>query len=163
MVGPVLPSDGVSTTAKSEKPKHRQVPLWVPIVAVMAASPLIYAGVFAVGDYITTHTTVTVDLVSWAVNYDGGTEYFISCQTAGSFGSCPTHVTPGSNYATSVFISGYFAGKNASLTAPSPFDLRSTTPNLPALVLSVGLTIGVNLTLPSSPGEYSFTGAVIFS
>jgi hypothetical protein len=163
MSGPVSPSYGALITAKGEQRRHRQVPLWVLIVAVMAASPLIYAGVFAIGDYITTHTTVTVDLVSWAVPVGGGTEYIISCQTVASIGNCPYPASPGSNYALSVFLSGYFEGKNVSLTAPSPFHLRSTAPDLPALVSSAGLTIGVNLTLPSSPGEYSFTGAVIFS
>ncbi|MGD0589153.1 MAG: hypothetical protein ABSA63_10265 [Thermoplasmata archaeon] len=129
----------------------------------MAASPFITAGVFAIGDYITAHTTVTVDLVSWAVTFGGETEYIVSCQTIGSFGPCPHEVKPGSDYSTSVYISGYFAGKNVSLSAPSPFRLGSTYPVLPVLVPDFGVTISVNLTLPSSPGEYSFTGAVIFS
>jgi hypothetical protein len=163
MSGLASPSDGSLISAKGGQRRRRQVPLWVPIVAVMAASPLIFAGVFAIGDYITTHTTVTVDLVSWAVPVGGETEYIISCQAVASVGICPYHASPGSNYAVSVFISGYFAGKNVTLTAPLPFHVRSTTHDLPAPLSLAGLTIEVNLTLPSSPGEYSFTGAVVFS
>jgi hypothetical protein len=163
MSGPPSLSDGPSPISGTKKRRRRDVPLWVPIVAVMAASPFISAGVFAIAEYVTAHTTVTIDLVSWAVTVDGGTEYIITCQTSGSFGPCPHQVKPGSEYASSIYISGYFAGKNVSLSAPSPFQLKSTNPGLPAPVPLSGLTIAVNLTLPSSPGEYSFTGEVIFS
>ncbi len=133
------------------------------VVAVVAASPLIMMGVFALGDYIVAHTTVTIDLVSWAMPVDGHAVYDISCQSSDGVGNCPYHVKPGSVYSTTLFFAAPYSGTNVTLYAPSPFSIASTDPGLPAVVPPTGLNIAVNLTLPSSPGEYSFTGNVTFS
>lgn len=148
-----------------DRPKRqprRHVPFWLVLVAVLAVSPLIGAGVFAIGNYIVAHTTVTVDLVSWSVPLRGGSVYEISCQSSNGVGTCPYHVKPGSVFSTTVYIAIY-PGMNVSLYAPPPFSLASTSPGLPVTVPSAGISIGVNLTLPSAPGEYSFTGNVTFS
>jgi hypothetical protein len=162
MSGPSFTTSDLSPVARPKKRRFRAVPLWVPFVIVMLASPFITAGVFAAGNYITEHTTVTVDSGAWAVSVGAGTEYIPLCGWGGS-SNCPWHVNPGSDYTTSVLVSGYFAGKNASLSAPSPFRLLSTEPSLPALVPPSGLVITVDLGLPSSPGEYSFLGTVTFT
>ena len=160
MSGPTLSANNQPGLNRPEKRPGRIIPTWVLIVIVVVAGPLATLGVFSVGSYITDHTTVTIDSVAWAVNVSGATEYIISC--GGGQGTCPQQVKPGSDYATTIFVSGYFAGKNVSLSAPSPFRLLSTNPDLPVLVPSSGLAIMVDLGLPSSPGEYTFLGMVTF-
>jgi len=163
MSGVTTPPSSPSPAAPNRKRRLRDTPLWAWVVIALAVSLTVAPGVFAVANYINDRTTVTIDLVSWSVPVDGTSEYIISCQTAGSFGPCPYRASPGSNYGAPVYLSGYFSGKNVNLTAPLPFHLRSTAPELPALVPTTGLTIWVNLTLPSTPGEYSFTGNIVFS
>jgi hypothetical protein len=160
MSGPTTPASDLLSSERPKKRRLRDVPAWVPIVIVIVASPLITLGAFAVADYIVEHTTVTVDSATWAIPVGGGTEYIISCGPGWS--SCPQHVKPGSDYMTSIFVSGYFAGKNVTLSAPSPFRLLSTDPSLPVLVPPSGLVITMDLGLPSSPGEYTFLGTVTF-
>lgn len=160
MANPPRPSVVPPASVRPKRTPRRQVPLWVVTVAVVAASPLILAGAFVAGNYIVAHTTVTVESVSWAVPVHGHPEYYISCQGGNGIGACPYQVKPGSVHSTTVFIASQFSGMNVTLYAPSPFSIASTDPNLPALVPSSGLSIAVNLTLPGSPGDYSFTGNV---
>lgn len=144
---------------------RRQLPLWVAVVVVLVASPLILAGVFAIGNYVVARTTVTINLVSWSVSLNGTPLYQVSCQGRDNGGNCPYQVKPGSVYATTLSVWPLYPGRSMNVTiyAPSPFSIASTHPSLPALVSPTGLQIAVNLTLPSSPGEYSFTGNVTFS
>ncbi|MFZ0829559.1 MAG: hypothetical protein WCB18_02675 [Thermoplasmata archaeon] len=153
--------DGPPHFQGSKKRRVRSTPLWVLVVIPLLAGPLAIFGVFAIGSYITEHTTVTIDAASWTIPVGGGTEYLLSCGPG--VGSCPQDVKPGSDYTTSIFVSGYFAGKSVNLAAPSPFRLLGTEPYLPVPVPPTGLVITVDLGLPSSPGEYSFLGTVTFS
>lgn len=162
MVPQPQPTDRPVLELSARRPR-RQVSLWVVILAVLAASSVVPIGVFLTGDYIVAHTTVTINLVSWSVPIQGHREYDVSCQSFDGVGDCPYHVKPGSIYTTSVLIPSMFSGMNVSLYAPSPFSIASTDPSLPALVPSSGLPITVHLTLPGSPGPYSFTGSVTFS
>jgi len=134
----------------------------VPFVVAIAMSPLVTFGVFAIGNYITNTTTVTIDHAAWAVPVGGTIEYIPMCGF-GSTVNCPYHVRPGSDFSAPIYVSGYFLGRNVSLSAPAPFSLVSTDPTLPTLVPSTGLMVTVDLGLPSTSGEYSFTGNVTFN
>lgn len=131
---------------------------WAPVIVAIAPGPVLTFGVFSVGNYITDHTTVTIGEVSWQVNVSGAPEYFVSCQ----FTSCPQQVAPGTEYRTSVDISGYFSGKTVRLEAPGPFRLVSTDPTLPTTVPAYGLVVAVVIALPSTAGDYTCLGAVTF-
>lgn len=108
--------------------------------------------------YYVAHTTVSIDVVAWAFPQHYG--YAIECDSGGN--PCPGDVAPDSNSSGLISVSGYFEGKNISLLAPAPFHLISTDPVLPVPVPAAGVDITVVLGLPSSPGEYSFTGNVTF-
>lgn len=138
--------------------------LWWALVAALVAVGLLGGpAALAIDNYVVAHTTVTIDLVSWAVSVNGQTWYQVSCQSNSGFGDCPYHIRPGSVYATEVYFGPYYAGKNVTLSAPSPFSIASTSPSLPALIPPSGVSVTVRLALPSAPGEYSFTGNVTFS
>ena len=145
---------------RSPPRRFRDVPWWVVVLIVLVAAPLAGAGTFSLAGYVVDHTTVTVDSVTWAVSVGGTTEYWISC--GGGEGNCPMHVKPGSEYATTVFAAGFFAGKNLTLSVPGPFRIVSTDPALPAPVPPNGLTVSVDLGLPSTAGEYSCLGTATF-
>jgi hypothetical protein len=163
MSGPTPPTTGPSSVDRPKKRRLRDAPGWVLIVIAILAVLLVPLGVFAVANYITNQTTVTIDDMAWALTYaPGATGYLPICGFGGT-GNCPSHVHPGSDFTGSVLISGYYAGKNVGLSAPSPFRLISTDPTLPAVVSAPGLLISVDLQLPQSAGEYSFTGTVTFS
>ncbi|MGA8711219.1 MAG: hypothetical protein WB786_08360 [Thermoplasmata archaeon] len=146
------------------KRRLRDTPIWVLVTIAVAVGVIVPQGVFAAANYITDQTTITIDTMAWAFTYAPGVSgYLPICGFGGEgFGNCPYRAQPGLDYTSSVFISGYFAGKNVNLSAPSPFHLISTNPNLPALVTSSGLLISVDLQLPKTAGEYSFTGNVTF-
>ncbi|MGP8076435.1 MAG: hypothetical protein ACLP8Y_06875 [Thermoplasmata archaeon] len=131
----------------------------------VAVGVLVPPSVFAVGDIINDQTTVTIDTMAWAVTYaPGGTGYLPICGFGGEgFANCPYRTQPGSDYSSSVLISGYYGEMNVTLTAPSPFVLLSTTPQLPAPVSPSGLVISFELQLPKTAGEYSFVGTVTFA
>jgi hypothetical protein len=143
----------------------RDTPGWVLIAIAILAGMLIVLGVFAVANYTADQTTVTIDEMVWEFTYaQGATGYLPICGFGGGeFSSCPVRAPPGSDYTGSLLISGYFAGKNVSLSAPSPFRLISTNPTLPVLVTPSGLDITFELQLPTSAGEYSFIGSLTFS
>ena len=153
------PTGPPSTLDRPKRRRFRSVPSWVPIVIVLAAAPFLTFGVLGVANFIQEHTTVSLGYVSWEMNVSGAPEYLVSCQQQ----SCPQHAAPGSDYTSTIFVSGYFAGKNVTLSAPSPFRLLSTIPTLPALVPGAGLTITVVLGLPSTAGDYNCLGLVAFS
>jgi hypothetical protein len=136
----------------------------VPIVIAVLAGQLILWGVFAVGDYIEDTSTVTVTLVSWGLSEHGQPVfgYLIECQSPGGAPSCPYRVSPGSDYTSILLISGFFANGTLTLETPSPFRLVSTTPVLPLVVPAGGVDLTVVLELPSTAGEYSFTGTANF-
>jgi len=126
---------------------------------------LVPQGVFALLNYVNDQTTVTIDVMAWEFTYaPGATGYLPICGFGGGgFPSCPYRAQPGSDYSSSVLISGYFDGRNITLSAPSPFLLLSTNPQLPAHVTASGLLISFELQLPKTAGEYSFTGPVAFA
>jgi hypothetical protein len=139
------------------------VPNWLVVLLVLITGPLAGYGAVSAANYYIAHTTVSVDLVSWAIpEPGGGALYDIECQ-ANTGNDCPQHVPPGSTYSGTVSVSGYYEGKNVSLRAPSPFRLVSTDPGLPVRVPASGVDITVVLGLPTSAGEYSFTGNMSFA
>lgn len=168
-----VPTTAAETPAAPDRKRRRprKVPLWVIIVGVAIASPAITFGVFSLGNYIENTTTVTVTLISWAIVLHGQDfhEYTVSCQTQLVNGvptgqdTCPYRVHPGSDYNTTFFVSGYFQNTSLTLGTPSPFELVSTTPSLPVMIPSNGLELTVELKLPTSAGQYNFTGTESFS
>ncbi len=130
------------------------------VLVVLVAAPLAGAGLLSLANYAVDRTTVTVGSVIWAVPVGGTTEYWISCGPGA--GNCPTHATPGSEFSTTFVASGYFAGKNLTLSVAEPFRIVSTVPGLPVAVPPSGLTVSVELALPSAPGTYSCLGTVTF-
>jgi hypothetical protein len=160
----MAPTSSPAPAIPRRKRRLRDTPSWVLVTIAVAVGVLVPQGLFAAANYITDQTTVTIDTMAWAFTYAPGvTGYLPICGFGGEgFGSCPYRAQPGLDYTSSVFISGYFAGKNVTLSAPSPFHLISTHPDLPALVTSSGLLISVELQLPKTAGEYSFTGTVTF-
>lgn len=163
MPGSPQASANRSAVGAPQRSPRRQFPLWAMVVALVAVGLLIVPAVFTIGDYVVAHTTVTVDLVSWGVSINGQSWSQVSCQGSGGFGGCPYHVKPGSVYTTAVYFGAYYAGRNVTLFAPSPFSIASTSPSLPASIPASGISVTVHLALPSAPGEYSFTGNVTFS
>ncbi len=145
---------------RSPPRRFRDVPWWVPVLVFLVAAPLAGAGTLSLVGYVVDHTTVTVNSVTWAVSVGGATEYWISC--GGGEGNCPTHAKLGSEYATTFVASGYFAGKNLTLSVPGPFRIVSTDPALPVMVPPNGITVSVDLGLPSTAGEYSCLGTATF-
>ncbi len=149
----------------------RKVPFWAILVAVAIASPVITFGISSLGDYIENTTTVTVTDIAWEIVLHGQNqhEYMIACQSELDNGQpigpdpCPYRVHPGSDYNTSFFVSGYFQNTSLTLGTPPPFELMSTTPSLPAMIPSNGLQLSVELKLPTSAGQFNFTGTESFS
>ena len=140
------------------------MPTWA-IVVIVAVSVTAAAGVGTeFGQYYVTHTTVTIDLISWALPPINGTllGYAIWCQSLSS-PACPTQVQPGSTYTGTVSLMG-FEG-NVTVVVPSPFALVSTHPSLPASMprAPAGLSLTIELKLPSVAGTYSFTGEIVAS
>jgi len=159
------PTNGLSPVGRPKKRRLRDAPVWAIVVLAILAGSLGSIGVVALANYITDQTTITIDHMAWAFTYAPGATGYLPMCGFGGFSSCPYHAPPGSDYTGSVLISGYSAnaGKNVTLSAPSPFRLISTDPILPALVPPAGLLILVDLQLPTSAGEYSFTGTVTIS
>jgi hypothetical protein len=147
------------------KRRLQDVPTWVLVAVSIGASILVSQGAVAAVNYYTDQTTVTIDTMAWALTVAPGvTGYLPICGFGGEgLSSCPYRAQPGSDYFSSVLISGYFHGMNATLAASAPFHLVSTNPQLPALVPASGLLISFQLQLPKSAGEYSFVGPVAFS
>ena len=143
----------------------RTTPTWALVAIFVVVSLLVPQGVFATLNYYNDQTTVTIDSMAWEFTYaPGATGYLPICGFGGgAFPSCPYRAQPGSDYSSSVLISGYFEGKNITLSAPSPFLLLSTSPQLPAPVSASGLLISFELQLPKTAGEYSFTGPITFA
>ena len=163
MTRTTLPANVPPPAAAPKKRRLGKVPIWGWILIAIVASSLFSLGVPAIQNYVVDHTTVSVSSGAWAVPVGGGQEYSPMCGWGGVDGGCPSRVSPGSDYATSISLSSYFAGKNVALSAPSPFRILSTNPTLPVQIPSSGITISVDLGLPSTPGVYSFLGTVSFS
>jgi hypothetical protein len=154
--GPTESYAGQSTPLRA---RSRKIPDWV--VVVVGVVGVIGAGVLGneIGAYYISHTTVTVSIISWGLPSMNGSVYAwaVECQQE----ACPTQAHPGSTYTGSIFLSGFWGtGGNVTLTTPAPFTLVSTEPTLPAVLPAGGLTISIELKLPSAAGTYSFTGQV---
>ena len=137
------------------------MPAWA-VVVIVAVSVTAAAGAGSeIGQYYVAHTTVTVNLISWALPPVNGSflGYAISCQSFSS-PACPTQVHPGSTYSGTIDLTG-FSG-SVTLAVPSPFTLVSTDPQLPLTMPPApgGVSLTFELKLPSSPGTYSFTGEI---
>jgi len=158
-------SDSLST--ETEPPRRgwgrhrRQVPTWALVLVLLVACPLAAYGVFDLANFVVNATTVTVTTGAWSVPVGGSVEYSPMCGWGVADG-CPYHVAPGSTYVTTLELSPYFEGRSVTLSVPGPFRLVSTSPSLPASIPAGGLDITITLSLPSTPGEYSFLGSVTF-
>jgi hypothetical protein len=122
-----------------------------------AAGPLVAFGTLDLASYLQDITSVTVTNISWAIVSNGVDqhEYLISCQF-----SCPTHAHPGSDYSTVLEIAAVSPNQTANLSVPSPFEIVSSAPALPAEVPQSGEPVTVVIMLPDSPGTYNCTGTV---
>ncbi len=160
---PSEPASALEGSGRGSK-FRRSMPAWA-VVVIVAVSVTAAAGAgWEIGQFYVAHTTVTVDLISWALPPVNGTflGYAISCQSFSS-PACPTQVHPGSTYSGTIDLTG-FPG-NATLVVPSPFTLVSTDPRLPVTMPPApgGVSLTFELRLPSSPGTYSFTGEILTS
>ena len=158
MSGPTSSPGRSSEPSRTVPRTSTRIPDWVLIVVLLVAIPLLASGALEIDDYVVAHTTVTIDVVNWAVNVSGTTEYSISC--APGYAACPNHAKPGSEYFTSLVISPYYMGKALSLSVPAPFELVAPAPGVWSYVSGDGAVISVTLRLPGVPGVYSMTGTI---
>ena len=172
------PTGVVAGTARPKRRVPDDFPMLLVFIGVACSSLVVGPAVFAVANYYEDITTVTVTIVSWDVILHGEDqhEYTIACQSfltgPGWFGvssappgpnPCPYRAHPGSNYNASFYVSGFFQNSTVALVTPPPFELVSTTPVLPQLVPPGGFALTVEVKLPTTAGEYSFTGNETFS
>ncbi|MCI4369366.1 MAG: hypothetical protein L3K09_07390, partial [Thermoplasmata archaeon] len=126
-----------------------------------------FAGIgllFLTSSHSSSPTAVTIQSITWTVNYQGGSGTFFGTSAQNGCTRCPLDFNVSEKLPYSITIPNFSNTTAHSVTGvrvASPFALADFSPSLPASVAAGGsLTISFTILCPNHPGSWPLSGTI---